>query len=105
MGSNVWLQFAAVGGVGALVAATLFDSHGVNPRLLLNRHAPTAVQASQKRTFFAFAAASVGAAAAPLVPLLASTVGDKKTRGMGPLAVMALAAIHFAGSSSSVIVL
>lgn len=93
--SSVWPQLAAVGGVGAFVAVTLFDSSCVKPLLQARRKSGLMpAGASTRRLLFAGASFSTGMLLAPAVPLLASTVGDPQTKGYGPLAVAGLAIAH-----------
>jgi len=110
MGEAAWAQLAALGGVGALISALPLDASAAHSCLKQMRSASgspgqanaTAVagRRAQRRLFTALGA-SLGALAAPAVPLLASTVGDPKTRGYGPLAVAGLAAAQLAGQTAA----
>lgn len=95
-----WPQLAAIGGMGALIALAPLDASGVRPVLNLggeHNHVLTNLGPNARRALFAAASASAGILLAPVVPLLAGTIGDPQTHGYGPLAVIGVAAAHLAG--------
>lgn len=107
LGEAAWTQLAALGGVGALISALPLDACAAHSCLQPMRDDPDTLHAAavagcraQRRLFTALGA-SLGALAAPAVPLLASTVGDPQTRGYGPLAVAGLALAHLAGQAAA----
>mmetsp|Transcript_70354 Transcript_70354/g.139513 ORF Transcript_70354/g.139513 Transcript_70354/m.139513 type:complete len:343 (-) Transcript_70354:215-1243(-) len=104
MGEAAWAQVAALGGVGALISALPLDASAAHSRLQPADATAVAGSKAQRRLFIALGA-SLGALAAPAVPLLASTVGDPQTRGYGPLAVAGLVTVHLAGHTAALAVI
>jgi len=117
MGETAWAQLAALGGVGALISALPLDASAAYSCLQPERSAadatavPGRVDAAAvaglraQRHLFTALGASLGALAAPAVPLLAGTVGDPQTRGYGPLAVASLAVAQLAGQCAALAVI
>jgi len=101
-----WSQVSTLGGIGAVVATALFDSNSVRPFVRpekANVHTPSS--SGPRTALYTVALASTGALLSPLVPILASTIGDPKTQGYGPLAVAGLAIANFSGQAVTLSVL
>jgi len=94
-------KLSAVGGIGAAVAAMLFDGGSVRPVLQpskVDMNMP--VTPFARRTLFAVASASIGLFLAPAVPLIAGTMGDERGHGYGPSAVVGLATAQLGGQAA-----
>lgn len=99
--ATVWPRLAAVGGVGATVAITLFDGSCVKPLLRSRKKANSMpLGAGTRQMLFISGSLSTGLLLAPAVPVLAGTVGDAQTKGYGPLAVAGLAIVHAAAHAT-----
>merc|ERR1712066_375256 len=101
---NSAYQLTTVGGMGVFIVLHILDASSILPTLQpskADKELALSVTSSGRNVLFVALGASTGVMISSVVPIISGTVGDPKSKGYGPMAFGAFAAMPFFGKAAA----